>query len=82
MFLTTPVDDLAFGQRLDEAGALLGAGFLEDRAARDDDVAAAAVHLEDLEGLRQVHQRTDVADRDGCRPGCPAGRRRRRSDRR
>src|SRR5690606_24714067 len=32
-------------------------------AARNDDVAAAAVHLEDLERLRHVHQRRDVADR-------------------
>ena len=32
-------------------------------AARDDDIAAAAVHLQDLEGLRHVHQRADVADR-------------------
>ena len=38
-------------------------GFLEHGAARDDDVAAAAVHLEDREGLRRVHQRADVADR-------------------
>jgi hypothetical protein len=57
------VDDLALGQRLDQARALLGAGLFEDGAARDDDIAAAAVHLEDLEGLRQVHQRADVADR-------------------
>src|SRR5204863_2988635 len=57
------LDHLALGQALDQARALLGAGFLEDRAARHDDVAAAAVHLEDLERLRQVHQRTDVAHR-------------------
>ena len=43
--------------------ALLGAGLFEDGAARDDDIAAAAVHLEDLERLRHVHQRADVADR-------------------
>ena len=30
---------------------------------RHDDVAAAAIHLEDFEGLRIVHQRGDVADR-------------------
>ena len=48
---------------MDQARALLGAGFLEDGAARHDDVAAAAVHLENLERLRQVHQRADVADR-------------------
>ena len=41
----------------------LGAGLLEDRAARDDDVAALAVHLQDDERLRQVHQRGDVAHR-------------------
>ena len=57
------VDHLTLGQRLDQARALLGAGFLEDGAARHDDVAAAAVHLQDLERLRQVHQRLDVADR-------------------
>src|SRR3546814_20762490 len=41
----------------------LGARFFQDCAARHDDVAAAAVHLKDLEGLRQVHQRADVAHR-------------------
>ena len=35
----------------------------EHGAARDDDIAAAAIHLEDLERLRHVHQRRDVADR-------------------
>ena len=57
------IDDLAFGEVLHEFGALFGAGFFQDGAARDDDVAAAAVHLEDLEGLRHMHQRADVADR-------------------
>src|SRR6185369_1998524 len=61
--LDDSVDDLALGQALDEAAALLGAGFLEDRAARHDDIAAAAVHLQNLERLRQVHQRLDVAHR-------------------
>ena len=37
----------------DQLGALLGAGFFQHGAAGDDDVAAAAVHLEDLEGLRR-----------------------------
>ena len=63
MFLTTPSMHLALGQALDQAAALLGAGLFEDGAARHDDVAAAAVHLEDLERLRHVHQRADVADR-------------------
>src|SRR3546814_7098458 len=46
---------------LDQARTLFGARFFEDGAARHDDVAAAAIHLEDLEGLRQVHERADVA---------------------
>src|SRR4051812_12919102 len=35
------LDHLTLGQRLDEPAALLGAGFLEDGAARHDDIAAA-----------------------------------------
>ncbi len=57
------VDHLPFRERLDQARALLGAGLFQDGAAGDDDVAAAAVHLQDLEGLGEVHQRADVADR-------------------
>ncbi len=57
------VDHLALFEVLHQFLALLGAGLFEDRAARDDDVAAAAIHLEDLERLRVVHQRRDVADR-------------------
>ena len=63
MFLTTPSITWPSARRLDQARTLLGAGFFEDRAARHDDVAAAAVHLQDLERLRQVHQRADVAHR-------------------
>ena len=59
--LDDAVDDLALGQALDEARTLLGASLFEHGAARHDDVAALAVHLEDLEGLRDVHQRSDVA---------------------
>jgi hypothetical protein len=55
------VHDVAFGELADDLGALFGAGFFEDRAARDDDVAAAAVHLEDLERLLEAHQRAGVA---------------------
>src|SRR4029077_7122170 len=40
-----------------------GAALLEHGAARHDDVAAGAVHLEDLEGLRRAPQRADVAHR-------------------
>ncbi|MFX4223801.1 MAG: hypothetical protein ACMVO3_24235 [Thalassobaculum sp.] len=35
-----------------------GTALLENGAARHDDVAAAAIHLEDLERLRGAHQRT------------------------
>ena len=54
-------DDLAFFQVQDQARTLLSARFFEDGAARHDDIAPAAIHLEDLERLRQVHQRADVA---------------------
>jgi hypothetical protein len=55
------VHDVAFGQLADNLGALLGAGFFKDGAARDDDVATAAIHLEDLERLLEAHQRAGVA---------------------
>src|SRR5690606_17374653 len=48
---------------VDQLAALLGAGLFEDGAARNDDVAAAAVHLQDLERLRHFHQRGHVAHR-------------------
>ena len=57
------VDDLALFEAGHDLAALLGAGLFQHRAARDDDIAAAAIHLQDLEGLRHVHQRADVADR-------------------
>ena len=56
-------DHLALFEVLHDLRALLGAALFENGAARHDDVAAAAIHLEDLEGLRVVHQRRDVADR-------------------
>ncbi len=57
------VDDLTLFEILHQFLALFGAGFFQNRAARHHDVAAAAIHLEDLERLRVVHQRRDVADR-------------------
>ena len=60
--LDETVDDLAFGEAGDDICALFGACFFENGAAGHDDVAAPAVHLEDLEGLVLTHQRTDVAD--------------------
>ena len=61
--LDRAVDDLPFGEVGDDLVALLGPALLEHGAAGDDDVAAAPVHLEDLERLRHVHQRPDVAHR-------------------
>src|SRR3954471_16219507 len=57
------VDDLALFEVLHQFLTLLGARLFQHGAARDDDVAAAAIHLEDLERLRHVHQRRHVADR-------------------
>ena len=59
--LDRAVDDLAFGEVGHDLVALLGPALLEHGAARDHDVAAAAVHFKDLERLGHVHQRRDVA---------------------
>ena len=59
--LDNAVDDLTFCKVQDKASALLGACFFEDGATRHNDVATLAVHLEDDEWLRDVHERTDVA---------------------
>src|SRR5665213_178838 len=61
--LDDAVDDLALFEILHQFLALFGAGLFENRAARHHDVAAAAIHLEDLERLRIVHQWCDAADR-------------------
>ncbi len=57
------VDDLTLFEILHQLLALLGAGLFQHGAARDHDVAAAAIHLQDLELLRHVHQRRHIADR-------------------
>src|ERR1700731_1350424 len=57
------VDDLTLFEVLHQFLALLGAGLFQNRAARHHDVAAAAIHFEDLERLGIVHQRRDIADR-------------------
>ncbi len=57
------VEDHAFLEALDQLAPLLGARLLQHGPAGDDDVAAGAVHLQDLERLRRAHQRTDVAHR-------------------
>ena len=56
-------DHLAFGEGGDQLGTLLGALFFQHGAARHHDVAAAAIHFQDLERLRLVHQRADIAHR-------------------
>ena len=58
------VDDLALFEVLHQLLALLGAGLFQHGAARHDDVAAPAIHLEDLERLRLTFiSGDDVADR-------------------
>src|SRR4051812_39480326 len=57
------VDDLALFEILYQLLALFGARLFQHSAARDNNVAAAAIHLQDLERLIDVHQRCDVADR-------------------
>ncbi len=57
------VDDLTLFEVGHQLGALLGPALLEHGTTRHHDVAAAAIHLEDLERLRRAHQRGDVADR-------------------
>ena len=61
MFLTTPSTAWPSVEVADDFGALLGTALFEDRTARDHDVAAAAVHLEDLERLLEAHERACVA---------------------
>src|SRR5215467_1167173 len=57
------VDDLTFFEILHQFLALFGARLFEHGAARHHDVAAAAIHFQDLERLRLIHQRRHVADR-------------------
>ncbi len=54
---------LALGHVADDLGALFRTALFEHGAARDDDVAARTVHLEDGERLHLAHERADVADR-------------------
>src|SRR5690606_20234197 len=61
--LDDAVNNLALFELLDDFRTLFGARFFENGTTRDNDVAATLVHLEDLEGLGNVHQRRDIADR-------------------
>ena len=63
MFLTTPWSTWPSFRLATSSERCLGAALLEHGAARHHDVAAAAIHLEDLERLRRAHQRADVAHR-------------------
>jgi hypothetical protein len=49
MFLTTPVDDGAFAQGLEQLGALFTHRGFDHRAAAQHHVVALAVELDDLE---------------------------------
>src|SRR5262249_20656924 len=61
--LDDAVDHLTLFEVLHQLLALLGAGLFQNGTTRHHDVAAATIHLEDLERLGVVHQRRDVADR-------------------
>src|SRR5215470_17034984 len=59
--LDDTLEDLALLQVRHQLRTRLGAALLEHGAARDHDVAARAVHLQDLEGLGRAQERRDVA---------------------
>ena len=63
MFLTVPRSDLAFGERLERRLLLLGVLLLEQRLAREDDVAALLVDLDDAHPELLPLQRVEVANR-------------------
>ena len=69
------IDNLAFLKAGDQFRALRGAGFLEHSAARDHDVAALAVHLEDLELMGRADERRDVPHRANIHLACRQERR-------
>ena len=56
-------ENLALGKVGDQFRSGFGSGFLQHGAAGNDDVVALRVHFQDLERLRRVHHRGDVADR-------------------
>ena len=67
------VDDLALFEVLHQLLALLGAGLFQHGAARHDDVAAAAIHLEDLERLLDCSSAASTS-RIGRMSTCERGR--------
>ena len=56
------IDHLALFELGDDLGALLCARLFKDGAAGNDNIAAPAIHLQDLEGLRHVHERRHILD--------------------
>ena len=56
------VQNLTFGQVFNQFGTLFDAGFFQNGAAGNNDIAAGAVHFQNLERLRSAHQRSDIAD--------------------
>ncbi|GJD70977.1 hypothetical protein MMMDOFMJ_3931 [Methylobacterium gnaphalii] len=61
--LDDAIDDLTLFEVGHQLATLLGAALFEHGPARDDDVAAATIHLEDLEGLRRAEQWGHIAHR-------------------
>ena len=57
------LQNAAFFKVLDQLLTLLSAGFFQHRTARDNNVAACLIHLQDLERLGVVHQGCNVAHR-------------------
>ena len=57
------LENLAFLEVGKKLVALFGPGFFQDGAARNNDIATASIHFQDLERLRRPHQRANVADR-------------------
>ena len=69
--LDDALEHLAFGERLERVLLLLGVLFLEQRLAREHDVAALLVDLDDAHAQLLAAQRVEVADRThvDLRPG-------------
>ena len=57
------IQDHAFLEALDQLAPLFGAGFFQNGAAGDNDIAPRAIHFQDLEGLRIAHQRHHITHR-------------------
>ena len=62
MFLTTPREDLALGERVERVLLLLGVLFFEEDLAREHDVAALLVDLDDAHPQLLPAQGIEVAD--------------------